>query len=227
MQPMKPVLSQQLVVPYIREADYAVRKPWFIHGRKNLDYLLIYVEEGRCNFHVEGTDYDMEKGDFCLIQPGQYHTRILDALLRLIRMWQSQHPLKQLEVQYLGMELFLGLLHQFSNAKPSDITVSPTLDWIPSYLALHLAEPLSVKDIAVRAKLSPSRFNAVFRQYYGVAPHRYLLKLRVQHARMLLTTTDYNIADIAEYCEFANIHHFSRVFKKLTSLTQEACDEVN
>ncbi|WP_162463267.1 AraC family transcriptional regulator [Paenibacillus psychroresistens] len=276
-------LSEQLIVPYIREADYAVRKPWLIHGRKNLDYLLIYVEEGRCISHVEGTDYVLEKGDFCLIQPDQYHTlkgvtdtvtpfvhldfffnpdregsflsspglvdltpyrqwlqpqlndfadvhipvkfhstdssQLLETLLRLIRHWQSQDPLKLLEVQHLGMELFLSLLRQFGSMKPSNFTVSPSLDWIPSFLALHLAQPLSVKDMADRAKLSPSRFSAVFRQYYRVSPHRYLLQLRVQHAYKLLTTTEYALADIAEYCGFSNIHHFSRVFKKITAQT--------
>jgi AraC-like DNA-binding protein len=284
MQNSKPNLSQQLVVPFIREADYAVRKPWFIHGRKNLDYLLVYVEEGRCIFHVEGTDYALEKGDFCLIQPNQFHTlrgetdtvtpfvhldffynpdregsfmsppglidltpyhqwlqpklndfdeieipvkfsaadsssRLLDALLRLIRIWQDQQPLKQLEVQHLGMELFLSLLHQFGNLKSPDFVVSASLDWIPSFLALHMAEPLSVRDMAKRAKLSPSRFSAVFQQHYQVSPHRYLLQLRVNHAQKLLTTTDYALVDIAEYCGFANIHHFSRVFKKITAQT--------
>ena len=36
------------VVPYIREADFAIRKPWYTPPRRLLDYLLLYVQEGEC-----------------------------------------------------------------------------------------------------------------------------------------------------------------------------------
>lgn len=61
------------ILPYVRGADYAPRKPWRLGQRRLLDYLLVYVEQGKCLVHVEGVDYVLEKGDFCLIQPGDLH----------------------------------------------------------------------------------------------------------------------------------------------------------
>lgn len=57
------------IVSFIREADYAVRYPWSLHERRLLDYLLVYIQEGKCVFTVEGKDYFFSEGDFCLVQP--------------------------------------------------------------------------------------------------------------------------------------------------------------
>ena len=62
------------IVPYIRMADYAVRSPWRTEVRRLLDYLLIYVQEGRCAVTISGVDYDVPPGHFCLIQPNELHT---------------------------------------------------------------------------------------------------------------------------------------------------------
>lgn len=57
--------------PFIRDADLAVRGPWRVPQRRLLDYLLIYVQEGRCRFEVEGIELFPARGEFCLVQPGQ------------------------------------------------------------------------------------------------------------------------------------------------------------
>ena len=83
-----------------------------------------------------------------------------------------------------------------------------------SYFSSHLSEPLTLADMASRARLSPSRFSAVFREQFGMPPHRYLLQLRVRHAQELLRSTALTLSEIAGYCGFANEHHFSYSFKK-------------
>jgi transcriptional regulator GlxA family with amidase domain len=72
--------------------------------------------------------------------------------------------------------------------------------------------------MARRANLSPSRFAAVFRQHFGLSPHQYFLRLRIEHAQELLRTTDLPQRDIAAYCGFADVHHFSKAFKRITRL---------
>ncbi|WP_082053173.1 AraC family transcriptional regulator [Gordoniibacillus kamchatkensis] len=63
----------QPIVPYIRESDYAVRKPWSMGERRLLDYLLIYVQEGLLRVTADGTLYELRDGDFCLLQPNTLH----------------------------------------------------------------------------------------------------------------------------------------------------------
>ncbi|WP_176705998.1 AraC family transcriptional regulator [Paenibacillus hemerocallicola] len=73
---MKSVFEQWSVsplVPYMRQADFAVRYPYKHGERRLLDYLLIYVQEGSFHLHVEGKEYKLRNGDFGLVQPGDLH----------------------------------------------------------------------------------------------------------------------------------------------------------
>ncbi|WP_274364737.1 AraC family transcriptional regulator [Paenibacillus thermotolerans] len=138
-----------------------------------------------------------------------------DTFLDMIRLWQHRNPVMQLKAQKLATELIIAVLEDHHPTK-AQRTAAPSLSWINSYLSFHLAEPLSVQDMANRANLSVSRFTALFKQLYGVAPHQYLLELRIRHAQDLLETTDLPQEVIASYCGFADVHHFSKAFKKRT-----------
>lgn len=65
---------EQPIVPFVRDASFPVRSAWYTAPRRLLDYMLMYVQEGEMNSHVEGRRLQFQAGDFCLIQPGQLHT---------------------------------------------------------------------------------------------------------------------------------------------------------
>ena len=62
------------VVPFIREADFAIRPPWCMPDRRLLDYLLVGVEAGVVTLTVEGAAHELAPGDFALIQPRELHS---------------------------------------------------------------------------------------------------------------------------------------------------------
>ncbi|GHO74837.1 hypothetical protein KSD_26080 [Ktedonobacter sp. SOSP1-85] len=276
-------LLRQPIVPYIREADFAVRKPWRVPARRLLDYLIIYIQEGECVVHVEGRDYQCKPGDFCLVQPGDllalegmtdtitpfahmdifYHpereqsfpTRpgqidisafrhllqprlnacpgvyvpvrfvpvqpaaFRETLLKMVGLWQQRDVVSQLEAQIAASELVLMLLKEQHDLREERQHELQSLNWVTSFLSLHLAETVSVADMAQRAGLSPSRFSALFRQRFGTSPHQFLLHLRVQHAQDLLRNTTLSQSQIASYCGFADLQHFAKMFKKITGFT--------
>ena len=61
-----------------------------------------------------------------------------------------------------------------------------------------------------------------FKQYKGVSPINYLIRLRVQQAKELLETTNYSIAQISDSCGFSSQSYFSQVFKKACGMTPNA-----
>jgi hypothetical protein len=67
------LLSKQPLVPYIRAAGFAVRKPWTVERRRLLDYLLVFFQEGRCVVELDGIEHAFGPGEFCLVQPGDVH----------------------------------------------------------------------------------------------------------------------------------------------------------
>ncbi|UVI33183.1 helix-turn-helix transcriptional regulator [Paenibacillus spongiae] len=62
------------VLPYIRLC-YRFRAADFFQGeRRLLDYLILFLEEGRYILQVDGAEYEILPGEFALIQPGVLFT---------------------------------------------------------------------------------------------------------------------------------------------------------
>ncbi|MBE6275599.1 MAG: helix-turn-helix domain-containing protein [Bacteroides sp.] len=82
-----------------------------------------------------------------------------------------------------------------------------------------LEKPVSVRDIASRLGMSYSSFRKYFKDYSGVSPSRYLLDIRLQHAKALLRTTELPIKEIAYRLHFETSDYFSSLFHKKTGLS--------
>jgi AraC-like DNA-binding protein len=146
-----------------------------------------------------------------------------DTMIKAIGIWQRRDLLGQLEADHLATGLVLALLQTYARVSAAPPVPPEFLNWITSYMSLHLSEPLSVGDMASRAGLSTSRFSRVFRDRFGSPPHRYLLHLRVQRAEDLLQHTSLTMRQISAQCGFADVHHFVKAFKKIAGRTPGAC----
>jgi len=72
--------------------------------------------------------------------------------------------------------------------------LAPTCAWALD----HLAEPLTVADLAAHAGWSPRTFARRFVAEVGTTPLRWLTAQRVLHARRLLETTTLPVESVAE-----------------------------
>lgn len=77
----------------------------------------------------------------------------------------------------------------------------------------RLAEPVPLAELASVAGLSVSQFSRRFKARTGLAPHRFLLGLRVDQAVRLLRTDGVSIADVAVRCGFSHQEHLTRVMR--------------
>jgi len=83
----------------------------------------------------------------------------------------------------------------------------------------QLDASLTVDVLAKEVGLSPAHFARAFRETLGQAPHRYLLTLRLEHARRLLEAPNAALSDIAQRTGFADQAHFTRLFKREFGVT--------
>jgi AraC family transcriptional regulator len=81
-------------------------------------------------------------------------------------------------------------------------------------LSNNLGGELPLAEVARECGLSASHFTRAFRQSLGIAPHQWLLKVRIERAKQQLLNSDASLADIAIDCGFADQSHFTRVFTK-------------
>lgn len=87
------------------------------------------------------------------------------------------------------------------------------------FIDQHLADPLSLGQLAGMCALSEYHFARMFRESFGVPPHQYLLARRLDHARQLLRGTRQPLGEIALSCGFASASHFTNRFRQVVGAT--------
>lgn len=90
---------------------------------------------------------------------------------------------------------------------------------VTDYIEAHLAEDISLRDLAAVAELSTHHFGEAFKASTGISPHRYLIERRIHRAKELLLGADHSIVEIALAVGFASHSHFTGNFRKLTGTT--------
>lgn len=82
------------------------------------------------------------------------------------------------------------------------------------YMESCYHEPVSLTRLAGVACLSPHHFLRLFKEAFGLTPHRYLTSIRLSHARRLIEETDCSVMDACFSAGFDNPSSFARLFKQ-------------
>ncbi|MBE1500983.1 transcriptional regulator GlxA family with amidase domain [Amycolatopsis lexingtonensis] len=87
------------------------------------------------------------------------------------------------------------------------------------HIATHLAEPLTVADLAARAHLTDRQVTRVFKAELGMTPAAYVEHARVEAARQRLETTDDTLSRVATTCGFGTVSTLTRSFRRRLTTT--------
>ncbi|KVO52063.1 helix-turn-helix transcriptional regulator [Burkholderia stagnalis] len=85
---------------------------------------------------------------------------------------------------------------------------------IDQWLRARLAEPLRIADLAEHCGYGMRRFHQLFVDAFGETPHRYLQRLRLDAAVILLADGRHALADIAGQVGFSDQSAFTHAFTK-------------
>lgn len=91
-----------------------------------------------------------------------------------------------------------------------------------AYIHKNYDRDLTIEQLAALEHLSVSRFRTLFKARTGLSPMDYLIILRLNHARQLMTQTDLTLREIADAVGYQDQLYFSRIFKKRTGYTPSA-----
>jgi AraC family transcriptional regulator len=157
------------------------------------------------------------------LQLGLQDQHVADLCQRLIRQAELGQPFGSAYVSALTLTLSTyleGLLER--RADPGEVR-PPRLSnadrmRIERYVQEHIARELSIKELAELAGYSLDHFAKLFKNTFGVPPHRYLLDCRVNAAREHLAAGSLPLAEIAWRCGFGTQAHFTGIFKLRTGV---------
>jgi AraC-like DNA-binding protein len=88
-----------------------------------------------------------------------------------------------------------------------------------SFMQQHLAQLLSLEEIAQSVNFSASHYSAIFRKKTGFAPIEYFNHLKIQRACQYLHFTELRVKEIADKLGFEDPYYFSRLFTKLMGMS--------
>ena len=123
-------------------------------------------------------------------------------------------------VQLLFDQLLIRLSRLYceetsKNSGPSVIHVKKAVQ----YMHQHYDSDIQIKDIASAAKVHPGYLHRIFKSNKGCTISEYLLRIRMEKAKTLLSNTDIQISDIPGYIGINSRQYFAFIFKKYSGLS--------
>jgi AraC-like DNA-binding protein len=190
------------------------------------------ADEVRCGLHMrleealddpnKHLDSGQPSGFYETLRP---HDQLVTPQLRYLqtRILAGQRDEQWLEehLQRLLTSLIYAESSQRQLVRTIDATKSATrtelarrIGWAADYIQSNYADPVTLDDIAKAATLSKFHLIRLFKQYYGVTPHTFLLEKRGRAAKRLLESTGTQIGDIAAITGFGSRWTMLRQLRK-------------
>jgi AraC family transcriptional regulator len=148
-------------------------------------------------------------------------------------LWETTRKIKNAAGSGLRHRIYrnalgLVLVHELMRLNGADLPAAPPArgglaGWqqrrVAEYIEAHVADDISLSQLAELARLSPYHFARAFKQSFGVPPHRYHTARRVEHAKALLAQPDRSVTEIGLQVGFSETSSFSAAFRRLTGNT--------
>jgi AraC family transcriptional regulator of arabinose operon len=149
---------------------------------------------------------------------GEVRRRVTECFTRTVVV--SRSGLSQ--AQLFGLNALETALLWAATQKPDTPHLDPRLIAVLEEISVRLAEPLSVRALAVRAGLSESRLTHLFVAQLGTPPMRFVEQQRMRAAEQLLDLSPRSVAAVARAVGYEDPLYFSARFKRFTGRSPSA-----
>jgi AraC-like DNA-binding protein len=160
------------------------------------------------------------KQDARMYKKNRTITPEMEAIIKQLVGCRKQGVLKRLFMESKVLELLLLQLEQVSeedagvratSLKPLDVE---KIWYARELLEKNISCPLSLLELAQQAGLNDFKLKKGFKEVFGNTVFGYLHELRMQQARQMLLDENKTIREVAEYCGYEYVQHFTTAFRK-------------
>ena len=190
-------------------------------------FLQLYLEPvvlNRIGFELYGRD-SIE----LLPQPASLDPVISQIAITLTHTLSAREASSQLYADTMANALATHLVYHYSTQRKTRRARAETgrlsakqLKQVTDYIHAHLADDLSLDELAKTVSLSSFHFARLFKASTGYAPHQYHIRCRVKRSKELLLEKELSIAHIAQVVGFSSQSHLNYHFKRVVGLTPMA-----
>jgi AraC-like DNA-binding protein/transposase-like protein len=118
-----------------------------------------------------------------------------------------------------GKRFALPLVSKTEIATRTGQLSAARLRMVRDYIESNHGRHIMLSELAGCMRLSTPRFCHIFRNSTGLSPHQYLIRRRIEHAKLMLRSKNLDLAEMALALGFDSQSHFTAAFRMMTGLT--------
>ena len=88
-----------------------------------------------------------------------------------------------------------------------------------NYIEQNLNKPIHVNELSRYAYINRTTFFTWFKEQFGFSPLEFINKRRMSQDKLLLSSSKYSVAQVADHCGFEDVNYFVRLFKEVEGVT--------
>lgn len=159
-------------------------------------------------------------GDTCVLPPRGHQSPLRSRVLELIfDALEADLAQGSPAGPLVGESLIAALVANLAGRQvPKRDPATRACDRAIAFIEAHFAEPVALQDLADASGLGARQLCRAFRDATRLSPHQYLLRKRVDHAKILIHR-DLPLAEVALQCGFADQSQLTRTFVRHVGTT--------
>lgn len=149
---------------------------------------------------------------FATLSPESFQSALL-VCERLLKSYSNPSPATELFMK-TGIEWCLFLLSDAADALSENVQYPQDISAVLAYIYDNFTGQVSRDEAAAIMHVSPVYFSNLFHKHMGISFQEYLLNLRLDFARRLLSAGGTTVSDTAHASGFNSVTYFSRAFSR-------------
>jgi len=230
---MLPITDMPLVeidgnIIYARKYHVLPTNPMQEHGvsgrMENVRFISILFDESFFNNIISDA---FKQKNFLFCNENYPASMELYSMIKMyIKESTVESPEKRIMLKNLGHTIALLIFRDiikdsrlFLSGKPYSPGSTVKIKKVVEYIKKNYQKECTLDELSEIAGISRFYLIRIFKDHMGKTPYDYLLDIRLENAKLLLTKGNISVTDICHECGFNNMSHFIRTFKKKTGIT--------
>ena len=138
------------------------------------------------------------------------------AVREVLILRKPGHALQAIGLLY---ELMARVAELLGRTAVSQSAYPDTVQNAMTHLRENNATKYEAAATAAAAGVSQSHLRALFKKWLGESPRQFHTRYRIEQAARLLNEQQLSVSEVAYHLGFADMHHFSRTFKRVMGLS--------
>lgn len=205
--------------------QYALRKGdgFFIDCRKPHFYRSDSKSWQHSDLHINGYQAEsffqtyLERGSVLFSSSGKWSYQ--NQLEKLLDLHTTAIPFMELQTSNNLYHLLTDMIVNTVDASAKTLATSETMRYLVKYMESNFSSSLTLDFLSEFTNISKYHLCREFKKYTGFSPNDYLIRIRIEQAKILLLNTTISVSKISHLVGMTDENNFTYLFKKHVGTT--------